>query len=133
MHCAQRDFVGFAGNPSKTNACNVECHAQSTFGGGSENDIQMCANKQRGAKRGLRSKRILPLSTAVSSSPAAVAQNTRTCGNDLTPLKNGICQRCSSLKRHITEKSASSATSSGHTTSERADDGGCGDGGTVLE
>ena len=34
---------------------------------------------------------ILSLSTAVSSSPAAVARNTRTCGNDLASLKNGIC------------------------------------------
>ena len=35
--------------PFKTIACNVGCHAQSAFRGGSENDIQIGANKQRGA------------------------------------------------------------------------------------
>ena len=72
--------------PFKTIVCDVGCHAQSTFRGGSENDIQMCANKQRGAVRGLRARE-----TFHSSFPAAVARNTRTCGNDLASLKNGIC------------------------------------------
>ena len=77
--------------PSKTSECNIGCHAQSTLRGRPENDIQMCANKQRGAEGVLRSTRIVSLSIAMSSSPAAVARNTRTCGNGWGPLKNGIC------------------------------------------
>ena len=77
--------------PSKTSECKVGCHAQSTLRGRPENDLQMCANKQRGAEGVLRSTRIVSLSIAMSSSPAAVARNTRTCGNGWGPLENGIC------------------------------------------
>ena len=90
--------------PSKTSACNVGCHAQSTFRSRPENDILMCANKPRGAEGVLGSTRIVSLSIAMSCSPAAVARNTRTCGNGWGPLKNGICsrhQRCDDHKRHM--------------------------------
>ena len=85
--------------PSKTIACNVGCHAQSTFRSRPENDIQMCANKPRGAERGLRSTRIVSLSIAMSSSPAAVAWDRRTCGNGWAPLKKGICSGPSALQQ----------------------------------
>ena len=43
--------------------------------------------------------------------------------------EEGHLLRTSTLRR----PQASHATGSGHTTSQRADDGGCGDGGTGLE